>query len=48
MACILCYDVTDKSSFDKARFWAGELKSTQEVPMLEINVTVKDNIVKCL
>ena len=31
-ACILCYDLTDRTSFDRVRFWAGELKSTEQVP----------------
>ena len=30
-ACILCYDVTDRTSFDRVRFWAGELKATEQV-----------------
>ena len=30
-ACILCYDITDRTSFDRVRFWAGELKSTEQV-----------------
>ena len=30
-ACILCYDITDRTSFDRVRFWAGELKATEQV-----------------
>ncbi|XP_060589185.1 ras-related protein Rab-24-like isoform X1 [Ruditapes philippinarum] len=42
VACILCYDITDKGSFDKARFWAGELKSTQEDCRIYLCGTKKD------
>lgn len=31
VAAVLCYDLTDKSSFDRARFWVGELRLTEEV-----------------
>ncbi|CAG5130250.1 unnamed protein product, partial [Candidula unifasciata] len=30
-AAIICYDLTDKSSFDRARFWIGELQKHEEV-----------------
>ena len=30
-AAILCFDVTDKSSFDRIRFWIGELRQHEEV-----------------
>lgn len=30
-AAIVCYDLTDKSSFDRARFWIGELQKHEEV-----------------
>ncbi|BFZ01101.1 hypothetical protein BsWGS_04140 [Bradybaena similaris] len=29
-AAIICYDLTDKSSFDRARFWIGELQKHEE------------------
>ncbi|XP_041370229.1 ras-related protein Rab-24-like isoform X2 [Gigantopelta aegis] len=29
-AAILCFDLTDKSSFDRARFWIGELRAKEE------------------
>ncbi|KAK7499445.1 hypothetical protein BaRGS_00009420 [Batillaria attramentaria] len=29
-AAILCYDLTDKSSFDRIRFWIGELRQHEE------------------
>ncbi|CAG5133213.1 unnamed protein product [Candidula unifasciata] len=29
-AAIVCYDLTDKSSFDRARFWIGELQKHEE------------------
>ena len=30
-AAIICYDLTDRSSFDRARFWIGELQKHEEV-----------------
>lgn len=30
-AAILCFDLTDKSSFDRIRFWIGELRQHEEV-----------------
>ena len=30
-AAILCFDLTDKSSFDRIRFWIGELRQYEEV-----------------
>ncbi|XP_059172767.1 ras-related protein Rab-24-like isoform X3 [Physella acuta] len=30
-AAIVCYDLTDKSSFDRARFWIGELQKHEEI-----------------
>ena len=30
-AAILCYDVTDKSSFEKIRYWIGELQENEQV-----------------
>ncbi|KAL4231466.1 Ras-related protein Rab-24 [Mactra antiquata] len=42
VACILCYDLTDKSSFDRARFWAGELRATEEHCMIYLCGTKKD------
>ena len=29
--CYLCADLTDSSSFDRAKFWVNELKQTEEV-----------------
>ncbi|KAH9520267.1 Ras- protein Rab-24 [Bulinus truncatus] len=29
-AAIICYDLTDKSSFDRARFWIGELQKHEQ------------------
>uniref|UniRef100_A0A2C9JZ97 Ras-related protein Rab-24 n=3 Tax=Biomphalaria TaxID=6525 RepID=A0A2C9JZ97_BIOGL len=29
-AAIVCYDLTDKSSFDRARFWIGELQKYEQ------------------
>lgn len=29
-AAILCYDLTDKASFDRIRFWIGELRQHEE------------------
>ena len=31
VSAILCYDITNKSTFERARFWAGELRATEEV-----------------
>lgn len=28
-ACVLCYDITDLNSFERVRFWASELQSTE-------------------
>ena len=30
-AAIICYDLSDRSSFDRARFWIGELQKHEEV-----------------
>lgn len=30
-AAVLCFDLTDKSSFDRLRFWIGELRQHEEV-----------------
>jgi Ras-related protein Rab-24 len=30
-AAVLCFDLTDRSSFDKLRFWIGELRQHEEV-----------------
>ena len=32
-AAIVCYDLTDKLSFEKARFWVQELRLNEEVIM---------------
>jgi Ras-related protein Rab-24 len=29
-AAVVCYDLTDKSSFDRSRFWIGELQKHEE------------------
>ncbi|KAJ7336696.1 Ras- protein Rab-24 [Desmophyllum pertusum] len=29
-AAVLCYDITDKSSFDRAKYWVNELKTYEE------------------
>lgn len=42
IACILCYDITDRSSFDRARFWYSELKSTQQDCKIYLCGTKKD------
>lgn len=30
-AAIVCYDVTDSSSFERAKFWVAELRQHEEV-----------------
>jgi Ras-related protein Rab-24 len=30
-SAIVCFDLTDPSSFDRAKFWVNELKQTEEV-----------------
>ena len=40
-ACILCYDLTDRTSFDRVRFWAGELKATEQVPGISLEIFYK-------
>ena len=30
-AAIVCYDLTDSSSFERAKFWVKELRSLEEV-----------------
>ncbi|KAH3707347.1 ras-related protein Rab-24-like [Dreissena polymorpha] len=42
VACILCYDITDKSSFERARFWAGELTNTEPKCKIYLCGTKKD------
>ena len=32
-AAIVCYDLTEKASFERARFWVAELKKNEEVFM---------------
>lgn len=32
-AAILCFDLTDAESFDKARYWAGELEQNEPVKL---------------
>lgn len=41
-ACILCYDLTDRTSFDRVRFWAGELRATEQDCKLFLCGTKKD------
>ncbi|KAL5015887.1 hypothetical protein ScPMuIL_005476 [Solemya velum] len=42
VAAVLCYDLTDKSSFDRARFWVGELRLTEESCKIYLCGTKKD------
>ena len=35
-AAILCYDVTDKSSFEKIRYWIGELQENEQVTIIHL------------
>lgn len=35
-AAILCYDVTDKSSFEKIRYWIGELQENEQVIIIHL------------
>ncbi len=30
-AAIVCYDLTDRTSFERTRFWVNELKNSEEV-----------------
>ena len=30
-AAIVCYDLTDRTHFDRAKFWVNELKQNEEV-----------------
>ena len=30
---IVCYDLTDNTSFERAKFWVNELKNNEEVSM---------------
>uniref|UniRef100_UPI0030D20D96 ras-related protein Rab-24 isoform 9 n=1 Tax=Mus musculus TaxID=10090 RepID=UPI0030D20D96 len=34
-AAIVCYDLTDSSSFERAKFWVKELRSLEESDLLE-------------
>lgn len=43
-AAVLCYDLTDKSSFDKLRFWIGELRQHEEACRIYICGTKSDLI----
>ncbi|XP_062616235.1 ras-related protein Rab-24-like isoform X3 [Saccostrea cucullata] len=43
-AAILCYDLTDKSSFDKIRYWVGELQENEQYCRMYICGTKKDLI----
>ena len=31
---IVCYDLTDKTSFERAKFWVNELKNNEEVSIV--------------
>ncbi|KAK3597734.1 hypothetical protein CHS0354_006086 [Potamilus streckersoni] len=42
MAAILCFDLTDKTSFDRVRFWAGELRQMEKGCKLFLCGTKKD------
>ncbi|XP_033757492.1 ras-related protein Rab-24-like [Pecten maximus] len=41
-AAILCYDLTDKSSFEKVRFWVSELQTNEEHCRMYLCGTKKD------
>ncbi|XP_048744975.1 ras-related protein Rab-24-like isoform X1 [Ostrea edulis] len=43
-AAILCYDLTDKSSFEKIRYWVGELQENEQYCRMYICGTKKDLI----
>ncbi|XP_060085561.1 ras-related protein Rab-24-like [Ylistrum balloti] len=43
-AAILCYDLTDKSSFEKIRFWVSELQTNEENCRMYLCGTKKDLI----
>ncbi|KAJ8321782.1 hypothetical protein KUTeg_000253 [Tegillarca granosa] len=43
-AAILCYDLTDRTSFDKVRYWAGELQLHEPNCKLYLCGTKKDLI----
>ncbi|BFY97959.1 hypothetical protein BsWGS_00999 [Bradybaena similaris] len=45
-AAIVCYDLTDKSSFDRARFWIGELQKHEEGCQIHLCGTKYDLIEK--
>ena len=35
-AAIVCYDLTDHTSFEKAHFWVNELKTNEEVETITV------------
>ncbi|ESO97019.1 hypothetical protein LOTGIDRAFT_188052 [Lottia gigantea] len=41
-AAVLCFDLTDKSSFDRVRFWIGELQDHEENCKIYLCGTKKD------
>ena len=43
-AAILCFDLTDAESFDKARYWAGELEQNEPNCLIYLCGTKKDMI----
>lgn len=43
-AAIICYDLTDGSSFDRAKFWVNELKKHEESCKIYLCGTKKDLI----
>ncbi|GFO36874.1 ras-related protein rab-24 [Plakobranchus ocellatus] len=44
-AAIICYDLSDRSSFDRARFWIGELQKHEENCQIHLCGTKYDLIV---
>lgn len=41
-AAIVCYDITDQSSFNRAKYWIRELRSIEETCKIYICATKKD------
>ena len=38
---VVCYDLTDKTSFERAKFWVNELKNNEEVGTTELLNAIK-------
>ena len=38
-AAIVCYDLTESSSFDRAKFWVRELQMNEEVCIVHVYLT---------